>query len=90
MLLTNELSARGLDVPLCDLVVNRVLPSSAAHSAHGAGRTARGGWAGLVVSVCEEREAFVVQRWARQLGVGIQRMEVVGGELVAYTGKMVY
>lgn len=41
VLVTNELSARGLDVAECDLVVNLELPTDAVHYAHRAGRTGR-------------------------------------------------
>ncbi|PQQ05509.1 DEAD-box ATP-dependent RNA helicase 47A [Prunus yedoensis var. nudiflora] len=41
ILVTNELSARGLDVAECDLVVNLDLPTDSIHYAHRAGRTGR-------------------------------------------------
>ncbi|CAI9755421.1 unnamed protein product [Fraxinus pennsylvanica] len=41
VLVTNEHSARGLDIPECDLVVNLELPTDSIHYAHRAGRTGR-------------------------------------------------
>ncbi|CAI5520506.1 unnamed protein product [Closterium sp. Naga37s-1] len=90
VLLATEVGARGLDVVACDLVVNLELPASPAHYAHRAGRTGRLGRRGVVVSVCEEREEFVVLRVARELGVKMARMEVVEGSLVPYEGRMKY
>ncbi|CAI5520406.1 unnamed protein product, partial [Closterium sp. Naga37s-1] len=90
VLLATEVGARGLDVVDCDLVVNLELPASPAHYAHRAGRTGRLGRRGVVVSVCEEREEFVVLRVARELGVKMARMEVVEGSLVPYEGRMKY
>ncbi|CAI7852153.1 unnamed protein product [Closterium sp. NIES-54] len=90
VLLATEVGARGLDVVDCDLVVNLELPASPAHYAHRAGRTGRLGRRGVVVSVCEEREEFVVQRVARELGVKMERVEVVEGSLVPYEGRMKY
>ncbi|KAK6947741.1 LOW QUALITY PROTEIN: DEAD/DEAH box helicase domain [Dillenia turbinata] len=48
VLVTNELSARGLDVPECDLVVNLDLPTDSVHYAHRAPRTGRLGRKGYV------------------------------------------
>lgn len=81
VLLTNELSARGLDVPECDLVVNLDLPTDSIHYAHRAGRTGRLGREGSVVTICEEPEAFVVKKLRRQLGIAIQPCEIKEGKL---------
>ncbi|GJP50116.1 hypothetical protein CLOM_g9256 [Closterium sp. NIES-68] len=90
VLLATEVGARGLDVVECDLVVNLELPASPAHYAHRAGRTGRLGRRGVVVSVCEEREEFVVLRVARELGVQMARVELVEGAIVPYEGRMKY
>ncbi|CAL9051780.1 unnamed protein product [Musa banksii] len=82
VLVTNELSARGLDVPECDLVVNLDLPTDSIHYAHRAGRTGRLGRKGNVVTICEEPEVFVVKKLRRHLGVGIQPCEFTEGKLV--------
>uniref|UniRef100_A0A1D1YK96 RNA helicase n=1 Tax=Anthurium amnicola TaxID=1678845 RepID=A0A1D1YK96_9ARAE len=82
VLVTNELSARGLDVSECDLVVNLDLPTDSIHYAHRAGRAGRLGRKGNVVTVCEEPEVFVVKKLQRQLGVSIQACEITEGKLV--------
>lgn len=82
VLLTNELSARGLDIPECDLVVNLELPTDSIHYAHRAGRTGRLGRRGTVVTICEEPEVFVVKKMQKQLGVTIQSCEFAEGKLV--------
>ncbi|XP_071707898.1 DEAD-box ATP-dependent RNA helicase 47, mitochondrial [Rutidosis leptorrhynchoides] len=82
VLVTNELSARGLDVSNCDLVVNVDLPTDSVHYAHRAGRTGRLGRKGSVVTICEESEVFVVRKLQRQLGVTIQSCEFAEGKLV--------
>ena len=81
--MTNELSARGLDVSECDLVVNLDLPTDSIHYAHRAGRTGRLGRKGTVVSICEESEVFVVKKLQRQLGFPIPACEFMEGKLVA-------
>lgn len=82
VLVTNELSARGLDVAECDLVVNLDLPTDSIHYAHRAGRTGRLGRKGTVVSMCEEPEVFVVKKLQKQLGVQIPACDFVEGKLV--------
>lgn len=82
VLVTNELSARGLDVAECDLVVNLDLPTDSVHYAHRAGRTGRLGRKGSVVSICEEREVFIVKKLQKLLGVLIQPCEFAEGKLL--------
>ncbi|KAI3468774.1 hypothetical protein Pfo_025437 [Paulownia fortunei] len=82
VLMTNELSARGLDIPECDLVVNLELPTDSIHYAHRAGRTGRLGRRGTVVTICEEPEVFVVKKMQKQLGVIIQSCQFAEGKLV--------
>uniref|UniRef100_A0A251LE12 RNA helicase n=1 Tax=Manihot esculenta TaxID=3983 RepID=A0A251LE12_MANES len=82
VLVTNELSARGLDVPECDLVVNLGLPTDSIHYAHRAGRTGRLGRKGTVVTICEEPEVFVVKKVQKQLGIPIPACEFAEGKLV--------
>lgn len=82
VLVTNELSARGLDVAECDLVVNLDLPTDSIHYAHRAGRTGRLGRRGTVVSICEEPEVFVVKKMQKQLAVPILACEFTEGRLV--------
>uniref|UniRef100_A0A2P2JJZ3 RNA helicase n=1 Tax=Rhizophora mucronata TaxID=61149 RepID=A0A2P2JJZ3_RHIMU len=82
VLVTNELSARGLDMPECDLVVNLELPTDSVHYAHRAGRTGRLGRKGTVVTLCEEPEVFVVRKLQKQLRVCIPACEFTEGKLV--------
>ncbi|KAL5769625.1 hypothetical protein ACOSP7_013779 [Xanthoceras sorbifolium] len=82
VLVTNELSARGLDVAECDLVINIDLPTDSIHYAHRAGRTGRLGRKGTVVTICEEREVFVMKKMQKQLGVPISACDFTEGKLV--------
>ncbi|KAK1262153.1 DEAD-box ATP-dependent RNA helicase 47A [Acorus gramineus] len=82
VLVTNELSARGLDVAECDLVVNLDLPTDSVHYTHRAGRAGRLGRKGSVVTLCEEAEVFVVKKLRRQLGIEVPACEFSEGKLV--------
>lgn len=87
VLVTNELAARGLDITECDLVVNLDLPTDSVHYAHRAGRTGRLGRKGVVVTLCEQHELFVVKKLQKQLGVAIQPCDFVDGKLIAKTDE---
>jgi len=82
VLVTNELSARGLDVAECDLVVNLDLPTDSIHYAHRAGRTGRLGRNGTVLTICEESEVFVVRKLKKQLEIPIACCNFVEGKLI--------
>ncbi|MED6119949.1 hypothetical protein PIB30_016328 [Stylosanthes scabra] len=82
VLVTNELSARGLDVAECDLVVNLDLPTDSTHYAHRAGRTGRLGRDGTVLTICEESEVFVVRKMEKQLGVTVAFCDFVEGKML--------
>ncbi len=80
-LVVSDVAARGLDFPGCDAVFNLELPTDAAHYAHRAGRTGRAGRPGVVLTLAEEREGFVVERLAKRLGVAIPEARLEGGRL---------
>lgn len=82
VLVTNELAARGLDIPECDLVVNLDLPTDSIHYAHRAGRTGRLGRKGVIVTICEQHELFVVKKIQKQLGVAFEPCDFVEGKLL--------
>ncbi|KAK7334875.1 hypothetical protein VNO80_26641 [Phaseolus coccineus] len=82
VLVTNELSARGLDVAECDLVVNLDLPTDSIHYAHRAGRTGRLGRNGTVLTICEESEVFVVKKLKKQLRIPIASCDFSEGKLL--------
>ncbi|QHN87086.1 DEAD-box ATP-dependent RNA helicase 47 [Arachis hypogaea] len=82
VLVTNELSARGLDVAECDLVVNLDLPTDSTHYAHRAGRTGRLGRDGTVLTICEESEVFIVKKMEKQLGVTVAFCDFVEGKML--------
>ncbi|RZC65810.1 hypothetical protein C5167_009500 [Papaver somniferum] len=84
VLVTNELSARGLDVAQCDLVVNLDLPTDSIHYAHRAGRAGRLGRKGYVVSMCEESEVFIMKKLHKQLGIPIQKCDFPEGKLSVF------
>ena len=80
-LLVSDLAARGLDVPDCDAVFNLELPTDETHYVHRAGRTGRMGQPGVVVSIAEPKEAFVIAKFAKALRITIDAVELRGGDM---------
>ena len=85
-LLVSDLAARGIDVPEVDAVFNLELPTDETHYVHRAGRTGRMGAEGLVLTIVEPREAHVMPRVARRLGVDIRAADLQKGRLVPDRG----
>jgi ATP-dependent RNA helicase RhlE len=56
MLIATDVSARGIDVPAVDYVVNYDIPDQAEAYVHRVGRTGRGNKKGLAISFCSEEE----------------------------------
>jgi len=81
LVVTTELAARGLDAPILTHVINLDLPTDATHYAHRAGRVGRAGRAGIVVSLATPKTAFVVKKFARDLGVAIPSVVVYANKL---------
>src|SRR6218665_1149417 len=60
LLITTDVSARGIDIPEVDMVINYDLPDSPEQYVHRVGRTGRGTNTGQALSFCaKEEEAFL-------------------------------
>ena len=72
ILLSTDLAARGLDVPEIDYVVNLDLPDSSDIYLHRAGRTARAGLSGAVITLADSKEARKLEQLEERLGICIK------------------
>jgi len=68
VLIATDVSARGIDIPDVDYVVNYDLPDVAENYVHRVGRTGRGVKKGLAVSFCSEEEKPVLDEIETFLG----------------------
>ena len=68
ILIATDVSARGIDIPDVDRVVNYDLPEAAENYVHRVGRTGRGERRGLAVSFCSPEEKPVLDEIERFLG----------------------
>jgi superfamily II DNA/RNA helicase len=81
LVITTELSARGLDIPDVTHVINFELPTDANHYIHRVGRCGRVGKAGLALSLTTPQTKFVIRRFAKQLGTKIHDCEIREGQV---------
>jgi ATP-dependent RNA helicase RhlE len=79
VLITTDLSARGIDIPHVELVVNYDLPESPEYYVHRVGRTGRGTNKGQAISFCSKEEREMLTTIEEQLGKPIYRTEISKG-----------
>lgn len=76
VLIATDVSARGIDIPDVDYVVNYDLPDVPENYVHRVGRTGRGVQKGQAVSFCSEEEKPVLEEIQKFLGKEIQVMKI--------------
>lgn len=76
LLIATDISARGIDIPDVDLVVNYDLPDKAENYVHRVGRTGRGRNRGYAVSFCSEEERDTLIAIESFLGKDLDVIEV--------------
>jgi ATP-dependent RNA helicase RhlE len=76
VLIATDVSARGIDIPSVDYVVNYDLPEKAENYVHRVGRTGRGTQKGFAVSFCSEEEKEILSEIEGFLGNPIEVLKV--------------
>lgn len=76
LLIATDVSARGVDIPNVDYVVNYDLPEVAENYVHRVGRTGRGNNKGVAVSFCSPEEREVLEEIEAFMGKEINVLEV--------------
>jgi len=78
LLLATDVAARGLDIPGIDYVVNLDVPENAQAYLHRAGRTARAGAHGAVITLADIKEAYKLEQLEKQLKIELKPLEPGG------------
>ena len=78
VLIATDISARGIDIPGVEYVVNYDMPEVAENYVHRVGRTGRGQAKGFAVSFCSLEEKEVLDEVEEFLGKEIKVMEIKG------------
>ena len=76
VLIATDISARGIDIPDIDYVVNYDLPEAVEMYVHRVGRTGRGKKKGIAVSFCGEQEREVLEKIESFLKKPIEVLEI--------------
>ncbi len=76
ILIATDVSARGIDIPDVEFVINYDLPESSENYVHRVGRTGRGRQKGRAVSFCSTEEKELLIEIEKNLKKPIQRIEI--------------
>lgn len=88
ILVATDVAARGLDIPLVDLVINYDIPTHSKEYIHRVGRTARAGRAGKAITLVSQYDVELLQRIEGVLGKKMDGYSV-DKESVAVLGERV-
>jgi superfamily II DNA/RNA helicase len=83
IMIASDLAARGLNIPDVTHIFNLDVPTMSKAYLHRVGRTARAGAKGTAVSLVTEIEARLIRRYEQDLGISLQRIRVINGEITS-------
>jgi ATP-dependent RNA helicase RhlE len=90
ILIATDVSARGIDIPDVDFVVNYDLPEKPENYVHRVGRTGRADKKGIAVSFCSEEERELLADIEEYTGKAVQVMDIKKqdyAETLAFTAE---
>ncbi|WP_405157850.1 DEAD/DEAH box helicase [Paenibacillus sp. FSL H8-0283] len=82
LLIASEVAARGLDIEGLPMVINYDPAFDSEHYVHRAGRTGRMGRSGIVLSIVDETQIFIMRKFARELGIELSERVLFGGKVL--------
>jgi ATP-dependent RNA helicase RhlE len=83
VLVATDIAARGIDIPLLEVVINYDTPHVTGDFIHRIGRTGRAGRKGLAITLISPQEEIAIKEVERLMGRAIERQEIEG-----YTPKI--
>ena len=88
ILITTDVSARGIDIPFVDIVINFDLPTNAKTYIHRVGRTARAGRNGQSIDFVTQYDIEVFQRIEHSLGKKLTEYQIDSTAAMAWLDKV--
>ena len=85
LMVSSDLSARGLDIPAISHVINLDFPQNPNEYIHRAGRTARGGNSGVCISIITPKESAAVRILQREFHIDMKCVKLLKGQLIETT-----
>jgi ATP-dependent RNA helicase RhlE len=76
LLIATDVTARGIDIPDVEFVVNYDMPDKDENYVHRVGRTGRGTKRGIAISFCSEEEKPVLAQIEEYLGYPVKILEI--------------
>ena len=76
ILIATDVSARGIDIPNVEYVINYDVPETSENYVHRVGRTGRGSQKGQAISFCSPEEKELLAVIEKNLGKPIQRIDI--------------
>jgi len=76
VLIATDVSARGIDIPNVEFVINYDLPETSENYVHRVGRTGRANQKGQAVSFCSAEEKEMLAEIEKNLGKPIHRIDI--------------
>ncbi len=76
ILVATDVSARGIDIPNVDFVINYDIPEEPENYVHRIGRTGRGMQKGQALSFCSTEEQVLLSEIEKYMGKSIERLEI--------------
>lgn len=83
VLISSDLSARGLDIDDIDQVINMDFPHDPLTYVHRVGRTGRGNASGAALSFVSDSDEAAIRIYKRDLGIEFTEVHFAGGAVVA-------
>lgn len=82
ILVSSDISARGLDIEGITHIINLDFPANANEYLHRAGRTARGNASGTTISLVTKKEFPAIRIYEREFNIKINKKQLSYGKLV--------
>jgi superfamily II DNA/RNA helicase len=87
ILVSSDVSARGLDIKGVTHIINLDAPSDSGDYLHRVGRTGRMGASGVAISIMAPNEKMLISRYENDLGIEIQGAELKEGQFLIQSDR---